>query len=619
MTRLIQKPAFFLVSILSCTLAYGQKNYFEKAKKSHNIDTAVFYGEKQLKLVTQKKDSLLIIDAICFLSGKYSIKGRYAMAQKLAEQGLSYAIVKKTPSLKGKLYLELGHINKLKESYAQALNYYIKAHTLFEKSSSWGELLRCKVGLAEYYRRLGKFKPANEYIQSAFDLYKEKKIADTSLLVRIYNRAAAIDNESGTNTKSVISKSKKALMLAQRSGDRYAAAVSMNELGFTYKNLKKNDSCEYYYKEAEKVWFSIGADREAMNAMNNRAMFYAHNNYPKSTTDKLYAEMVLIVNDKKIDYALSDAYSYFHREYTNRGDLKNALKFFSLYHNSVVDRLRSENDIEIINITEQYESEKAKKEVRRISGDLSTSREALKLKNAENKRMYFFIAILVLLIGAIAFLLVRIKKANRELQNRNREKDALIQEIHHRVKNNLQFISSLVNMQMNSSSNEAEIHSLSDASRRIKAMALVHEMLYNQKDAEGIGIKQYLEELIASLNDVVNSEKISIRFKMHLSEMNFNVSSAIALGMITSELVSNSMKHAFQGVEKPQIEITLEKTVTKEVVFRVKDNGRGMHEIITGKKTLGMRLIDIFSRQLKGKYSVKNNQGCEYEIKFALK
>ena len=222
-----------------------------------------------------------------------------------------------------------------------------------------------------------------------------------------------------------------------------------------------------------------------------------------------------------------------------------------------------------------------------------------------------------MIIGVLAR---RIYDNNKILYIKNKEKDSLIQEIHHRVKNNLQFIGSLINMQINTSKNTAEIDTLNDASRRIKSMALVHEMLYNRNDVKGIEINKYISELISSINDVVNSKKIPIKFTIDCDILDFETSKAIALGMITSELVSNSIKYAFGKTKKPQITISLKTDHNNQTIaFIVSDNGIGMK----GKKKespekLGLRLISIFSRQLKGDYSFINEKGLTFKLTFKL-
>ena len=614
----MQKRVLFFLFVSGLLSAQSQDIFFHKASKTPNVDSAIFYAERSIQFAKKQKDTIQIIEGTCLLAHKLSIKSLYTRAEKRINECLAYPLVKKQPFYQGRLCFELALIYKYQNDYAQSLSYYLKAKSIFEKIRSWSYLVKCETHLAEYYRSLGKHKNANDYIDAALINYKKYKLADTALLITIYNRAAAIDNESNPDAFASIRNSRMALYLAKRSGNKDAEATSLNELGFTYKNHRKLDSSEFFYRKAEEIWFSIGDKAAALHAMNNRAMLYMHNNYDQAKIADLYSRMISIVTKEKIDYPLNDAYSYFSLSSLARGDSGKAYKYFYLYHKNVVSNIRQQYDIQVTNITERYESEKAKKEVKRVTGELSDSLIALERKKAQNRRMYFFIAVLIALTALIAFLLVRIKKTNLQLAERNKEKDALIQEIHHRVKNNLQFISSLINMQMNSSVDNREIHTLNDASRRIRAMALVHEMLYNAKETKGISIKQYLEELVISLDQLVNSDKIPIAFKLHLEDESFNVSDSIALGMITSELVSNSMKHGFKGTKNPEIEMVLRKE-KNNVLFTIRDNGVGLKDGGEQKKTLGMRLIDIFSRQLKGNYTIAAKSGYCYEIQFTAR
>ena len=606
---------FFALAVCQLMGLWAQQNDLEKACRSANADSALQCLQQHAGQAASAGDTVTLLEATCLMARKLTQKSLYTKAAKLVEPCLAYPFVKKNALCEGKLYLELGAINRYEGSYAQSLTYYLQAKKIFEQLPDWKYLAYCKTHLAEYYRKLGKYDLASRYISNVLREYGQHNLTDTALLIYIHNRAAAIANESNPDMRVTIDHTRKALSLAIQSGDKDAEATSLNELGFTYKNLRKNDSAEILYKQAEEIWFSIGANREALNAMNNRAMLYSHNEYAKHSIVALYEKLIDMVLKKNIDYPLNEAYGYLYSQYAREGDSGKAFKYFDLYHKSTVQKITRQSDIQITNITEKYESEKAKREIKRITGVLTESRAEIAQKKSENRTIYFFISILAVLLIVVGLLLLRINQAKTKLAYRNIEKDALIQEIHHRVKNNLQFISSLINMQLNSSVDEKEIHTLNDASRRIRAMALVHEMLYNHKESSGISIKQYLEELVLSLDHLVNSDKISIAFRLDVQDENFNVSDSIALGMIASELVSNSMKHAFQDVEKPEIRVKLEKDQSN-VLFMVSDNGTGIKDEQKRKKSLGLRLIDIFSRQLKGKYTITSRHGYQYELQF---
>lgn len=216
-----------------------------------------------------------------------------------------------------------------------------------------------------------------------------------------------------------------------------------------------------------------------------------------------------------------------------------------------------------------------------------------------------------------------LEKSNLQISQQNKEKDVLIQEVHHRVKNNLQLISSLVSMQLASvKSSKAKII-LTDTYNRIASMSLVHEILYSKKNMSFISLKTYLSDLITSINNMINLEKRNIIINNSLKDIDLDVSHCIALGMITNEAISNALKHAFkENQEDAEITISLScDSKDKLIVFIIKDNGIGIKEkFLKGKnKSLGLRLIKIFSKQLKASLEIKNNYGTEIIVEFTCK
>ena len=291
-----------------------------------------------------------------------------------------------------------------------------------------------------------------------------------------------------------------------------------------------------------------------------------------------------------------------------------------MFHTSKCADLNRIGEVALNDIKEKYENEKITKKMSVVSDELVESQIILKQKKKENVIISIFLSLSVFLVILVIFLLRQVRRRNKLLHDKNFEKDVLISEIHHRVKNNLQFVSSLMNMQINASTHKEEIYSLNDASRRIRAMSLVHEMLYNHTEIDGVLIRQYLTELLETINELVNSDKISIEFELKIDEIIFDTSKSIALGMITSELVSNAIKYAFKDTKEPKISILLKQNKKDgSMLFVVKDNGTGFLEKNNSEKRLGMRLIGIFSRQLKGEYKFENEAGLKYTLNFKQK
>jgi two-component sensor histidine kinase/ligand-binding sensor domain-containing protein len=211
-----------------------------------------------------------------------------------------------------------------------------------------------------------------------------------------------------------------------------------------------------------------------------------------------------------------------------------------------------------------------------------------------------------------------LQKSNQVIDEQNKEKDVLIQEINHRVKNNLQFLEAMIEMQINTDQAKDIIQSLRGTSRRLAAMSLVHDMLYNDKYIQWVSTKKYIEELVNNLREMATDANYPVYFNIQIDDISINVKSATALGMIISESVSNSLKHAFKNVQSPKITVALTRGLSGQLQLHLEDNGRGSdgNVAVAG---LGSRLIDIFSRQLGGSYTVDYTNKFLYTLNFKPK
>lgn len=210
-----------------------------------------------------------------------------------------------------------------------------------------------------------------------------------------------------------------------------------------------------------------------------------------------------------------------------------------------------------------------------------------------------------------------LQKSYEVIDHQNQEKDILIQEINHRVKNNLQLIAAMVEMQMSNDHSKGTLLALLGTTRRIKAMSLVHELLYYKKDMQGLSTVQYVHELINNLKEMASNDKHPIDFRIEVEDIYIDSRSAIALGMIISELVSNSFKYAFKRIPSPEITIRLTKDPKIGYLhLLVADNGNGFNGDYDAQKGLGSRLVDIFSRQLEGNYSIDYNNHFIFMLTF---
>lgn len=220
------------------------------------------------------------------------------------------------------------------------------------------------------------------------------------------------------------------------------------------------------------------------------------------------------------------------------------------------------------------------------------------------------------------------KKALGQLKASLQEKEVLLKEIHHRVKNNLQIISSLLNLQSRSIQDAATRTLFQDSQNRIQSIAFIHEKLYQSRDLAQVDFSQYIQTLCIHLFRSYGASFQRISLNLHIDDIFLSVDTAIPCGLIVNELVCNALKHGFPPHGTGAIEITLHRTFQegddhskREFMMRVGDNGVGFPREVDFRKTrsLGMQLINTLVKQLKGTIELDGSSGTAFQIVFSAK
>ncbi|MFB6257181.1 MAG: PAS domain S-box protein [Flavobacteriales bacterium] len=214
------------------------------------------------------------------------------------------------------------------------------------------------------------------------------------------------------------------------------------------------------------------------------------------------------------------------------------------------------------------------------------------------------------------------KKNEQELIRSLKEKEVLLREVHHRVKNNLQVISSILNLQSNFVNDSNTLQILRESQNRISSMSFIHESLYRKDEFDSIDLAQYVKELSTNLLHSFHQKEKNIQLEHEMEEVNLDLDQAIPCGLIINELVSNALKYAFedQNDGKLRIEVRQENKNGggSEVAIRIADNGTGLPEgyKVGESDSLGLQLVSSLLEQLKGNIRLKQDNGTDYLITF---
>jgi two-component sensor histidine kinase len=208
------------------------------------------------------------------------------------------------------------------------------------------------------------------------------------------------------------------------------------------------------------------------------------------------------------------------------------------------------------------------------------------------------------------------KQAEAQVQASLNEKELLLSEVHHRVKNNLQIISSLLNLRFRKVKDAETRAAFEDSQARIRSIALIHERLYRSQDFARVDFAAYVSDLTRSLFRSLSVDPNQVRLRMEIASLALPLDTATPLGLMVNELITNSLKHAFPNGRPGEIVISLQADEARNLVLTYGDDGVGLPSDFALEKSpgLGMQLISLLAGQVNGKVEVSRVTGAEFKI-----
>ena len=309
-----------------------------------------------------------------------------------------------------------------------------------------------------------------------------------------------------------------------------------------------------------------------------------------------------------------------YKAYLAMEDYKNALTQFEIVY-TMWDTLTNRERQKMMNeLNVKYETAEKEKQLAETSLHLETSRK--------NQQLLTLGLLGALVVSAVSYYALRLKRrSNRALEEKNAaiskallEKDILLREIHHRVKNNLQMISALLYLHGKSVDDSTAQEALKESQNRVQSMAMIHQNLYQQDNLLGVSIAEYLDKLLRHLVSSYNIEanRISVHTKIEVPQL--DVDTVIPLALIINELISNALKYAFRDGRRGDIWVSIE-TNGDQLSVSVSDNGIGLPENFSPGTSgnFGLKLINILCDRLGATWTAENKQGTTVNIQIPHK
>ena len=434
------------------------------------------------------------------------------------------------------------------------------------------------------------------------------------------------------NYDKAITYYQKALQYTTVNDEVNKAYISTN-MGIIYAEQNDYLKAKNNFEQTIEIYVSLNLFNELSIAYYDLGFLeYSFKHYQLAISNYLNSLKIGKYNDNSVN--MMWAYEGLADVYKDMNDYKSSLLYFEKYSEikDSLNEIQKENEIKDIekllakenqdlliqNQVKEIEEAKVKEEL------LNERIDKSKLKS---KVLGIGFIILCILGGIGLFIYKKVKKQNVLLTNQKEiinkslhEKEILLKEIHHRVKNNLQIISSLLNLQSNRIENDEISVLLNESKNRIQAIALVHDKLYRSNDFTSINFKEYLLEILNYQKNIYIKPNQELKIESNCEDVHLNLDVAVPLGLIASELITNAFKHGFKNISQPLINLELKRINQNQVVLIVSDNGGGLPTDfdINTSTTLGMELITALTEQINGSVDFKNENGTHFSVTFKV-
>lgn len=627
------------------------------------VDYAGFYFlqgnySKTLKYIDKADASLGNIDhyeikitALLQRANLYNVTGKKDSAWILFKQAEAYN--NKNNSYRNwVVYLAMAELYNQSQDNANAEQYYLKAYHITSKGNIIVDKSRLLSVILNYYQGKNNFTAAAPYITEFYALQderKKKKIADPleDLIMNLIGGKLETDIHFMTSVKNsslekgdlldaIIangfmisyynkkSQFEKAIQFAEE-GEAIAAKTNNIENRYESKKIK--------YEVLQKAGrFSESASeaallfdlKDSVLAIQKRDKIYELET--KYETEKKGKEIELLTikqdfNAKELALLLKDkklGQLVLQQEIIRR----NTLSRENLLMESIVKSEQNYNAL-LTNENKLKNSELKKELDLKAALKRENALQENQLRKEKQVKWAFATGAGLLLLSGVAILLLYRKqqKKNSIIQKQSADLEVLMKEIHHRVKNNLQVVSSLLDLQSHTITDSQASAAVKEGKNRVQSMALIHQNLYSEGNIKGILVKEYIGNLVQSLCDSYNISNTATKVNIYIDDLNLDVDTMIPLGLVLNELISNCFKYAFPPhpaqatVTNGILNIELHEKDAK-LLLKVSDNGIGFPSDINTKsgKSFGLKMIRAFAQKLKAKLDIYNNNGAVVEM-----
>ncbi len=523
---------------------------------------------------------------------------------------LAKAIGARTKSdyVRARLFFEAGVVESARENIPAATGLFQRAYNGFKLVKDLEMQVKTLTRLDMAYFNANELKLAEKYALQALTLLEQNPALPRDMLGSCYNELSNIYGESGDQQQS-LSYIEKALTAHRSTGDVEAeysslfnSAIVLRKLGRPKKSLARLRQFEGYAADNKNDYF----------------LMYAYAELPATLMDLKRYDEALSVNEKgqqlvERNAALPDfgilknIHKNYHQIYAAKNDYKKAYEHYQLAMQFADSLTNLEKKKEIARLETQFETKHKEERIQELDA----------LSEARQRQVLILGAFLLAVLGFLAVFswqYRRLQRSRAKIGEQSEQMKLLMKELHHRVKNNLAIVSSLLKLQSNRIEDESAARAVREGQQRVEAMSLIHQRLYQTDLLTSINMREYIVDLCENLMTAYGYGRDNFDLNLNIEQEELDVDLAIPIGLILNELLTNAFKYAYQDVQKPRLAISL--TGDRDLTLEIKDNGPGIDQGEWQRKSgsFGKRLIKNLSDQIGGDYQIENDGGTHYKL-----
>lgn len=541
----------------------------------------------------------------------------YVEADQVAGELSKIADQTNSIGFKGRVHMSAAYIAKQQNDKTVAINNYQKAQQYFQKSGDVKREIRSFQRIGMIYISNRDVTHAQQYIERAFKLAQNHKMEDE--IANLYTDKATIEDIRG-DFNLALDYNQKAVDLYKKMGEDHY--VTLFNRGIILKNAGRFNESIHVYEEClayaqrtnfkemlEMIYVNMPltllqvGDTDRAEAYAKKALELAPASFNKLVLNREAYDILSKVAVKR--QAFEKAYDYQQK--------------WIVYRDSIFDL---ESNRQLVEAESKFQVKEKQQEIHRLDQE-----------NAERRLQLFWLSAGLLLLAVVLFIAVwqylvikrvngklettnaTLQTANQQINKQSFQLKELMQELHHRVKNNLAIVSSLLSLQADRLDDQKAALAVMEGQQRVEAMSLIHNQLYLTDNVTGVNMQEYVADLTTGLMQSFR-QKDSFQMNLDIAPIVLDVELAVPIGLIINELTTNAFKHAYKEVEDAELSIRLWNE--DKMYLEIRDNGPGIAPEDWQKTgdSFGKRLIKSLTKQAKGQIAVFSESGSRFLLSF---